>query len=438
MGDERLTRRAFLRNSGAAALAVGGGPTIWVRRAQARAGTLKIRQWTHFVPAFDDWFDRRFTREWGEKNGVKVVVDHVSVNDLRARAVAEVSAQRGHDLFGFLEPPPAFEDEVVPMNDVVIECEKRFGKLVSLAHKATYNPRTKRYFAVSDSWMPDVLHYRKDWWDDVGVKPETWDQVREGARKIKDKHGAPAGFGLAPEVDTNMMLRGLLWSYGAAEQDEAGNVTINSKATVEAIRLMTAIFKESMTAEVFTWDPSSNNRFFVSGKGSVIQNAISAIRTAEKRAPEVARNTMLAPPPAGPRARLGSQHLLHCYVVWKFAENQDMAKKFLVDLVAASSDTFATSEFCNYPSFSKSVPDLRGKLGADKQNPQAYLVLADAEKWSAYPGYPGYWTPGIDESFTTSVIPNMFARAARGEQTPEDSAKQAEAEMRRIFARWAR
>src|SRR5262249_45342137 len=154
---------------------------------------------------------------------------------------------------------------------------------------ATYNPRTKRYFGMADSWMPDVIHYRKDWWDDVGVKPESWEQVREGARKIKDKHGVPAGFGLAPEVDTNIMLRGLLWSYGAAEQEEAGTIAINSKATAEAIRLMTAIFKECMTPEVFTWDPSSNNRLFVAGKGSVIQNAISAIRTAEKRAPEVAR-----------------------------------------------------------------------------------------------------------------------------------------------------
>ena len=58
---------------------------------------------------------------------------------------------------------------------------------------------------------------------------------------------------------------------------------INSKGTVEAIKLMTAIYKESETAEVFTWDPSSNNRFFVSGKGHIIQNAISAIRTLEKR-----------------------------------------------------------------------------------------------------------------------------------------------------------
>src|SRR5262249_45064015 len=123
---------------------------------------------------------------------------------------------------------------------------------------------------------------------------------------------------------------------------------------------------------------------------------------------------------------------------WKFAENQDLAKQFLVDLVAAAADAFVISELCNYPTFTKSVPDLRGKLAADRQNPQAYLTLADAEKWSAYPGYPGYWTPAIGETFTTYVIPNMFARAARGEQSPEDAAKQAEAEMKRIFARWAR
>jgi len=32
----------------------------------------------------------------------------------------------------------------------------------------------------------------------------------------------------------------------------------------------------------------------------------------------------------------------------------------------------------------------------------------------------------------------MFARAARGEQSPEDSVRAAEAEMRKIFARWSR
>jgi multiple sugar transport system substrate-binding protein len=436
MADDHVSRRSFLKSAGTAA-AVVTAPTIWVRTARAKSDTLKIAQWTHFVPAFDEWFDKKYCPEWGQKNGVKVVVDHISVNDLRARAAAEVAAKKGHDLFGFLDPPPAYEEQVVPLNDVVSQVEKKHGKLVHLAQRATYNPKTKRYFALSDNWVPDPLHYRKDWWGEVGVHPDTWEKVREGSRKIKEKVGAPAGFGLAQELDTNMMLRGLLWSHGAQEQDESSTrVMINSKETVEAIKLMSAIFKESETAEVFTWDPSSNNRFFVSGKGSIIQNAISAIRTAEKQNPELAKKMGLAPPAAGPKRRMGSEHLLHCYVVWKFAENQEMATKFLMDLIDNYNDAFLASEFYNFPSFSKSVTDLKGKLGADKHNPEAYLILADAEKWSAYPGFPGHTTAAIDEAFNTFVVPNMFARVAKGEMSAEDSAKQAEADMKRIFAKW--
>ncbi|HEY3067545.1 MAG TPA: extracellular solute-binding protein [Methylomirabilota bacterium] len=438
MGSSQLSRRTFLKGAGVAAT-VAAGPTVFVRASRAQGKTLKIAQWTHFVPAFDDWFDKKFTKEWGEKNGVHVTVDHISVNDLRARAAAEVGARKGHDLFGFLDPPPAYEDQVLSMNDVVSELEKKFGKPINLVQRATYNPRTKNYFALSDNWVPDPLHYRIDWWGEVGVKPDTWDHVREGARKIKEKLGHPAGFGISQELDTNMMLRGLLWGFGAHEQDESSTkVTINSKGTVDAIKLMTAIYKESMTNEVFTWDPSGNNRFFVSGKGSIIQNAISAIRTAEKQNPELAKKMGLAPPAAGPKTRMGSEHLLHCYVVWKFAENPDLAKKFIMDLVASYNDAFLASEFYNFPSFPKSVTDLRGKLAADKFNPQAYLILADAEKWSAYPGYPGHTTAAIDEVFNTFVIPNMFARVAKGEQSAEDSAKQAEAEMQRIFAKWGK
>jgi multiple sugar transport system substrate-binding protein len=436
MSDSPVNRRTFLKTAGVVA-ATAASPTWFVRPIPAKSDTLKIGQWTHFVPAFDEWFDKKYCPEWGQKNGVKVVVDHISVNDLRARAAAEVAAKKGHDLFGFLDPPPAYEDQVAPMNEVVAECEKRYGKLVNLAQRATYNPKTKRYFALSDNWVPDPLHYRKDVWGEVGLKPDTWEHIREGSKKIKDKNGMPAGFGLAQELDTNMMLRALLWSFGATEQDESSTkVTINSKATVEALKLMTAIYKESETAEVFTWDPSSNNRFFVSGRGHIIQNAISAIRTLEKQNPELAKKAGLALPAAGPAKRLASEHLLHCYVVWKFADNPEMAKKFLVDLIGAYTDAFVASEFYNFPSFSKSVPDIKGKLAADKVNPEEYAILGDFEKYSAYPGYPGYTTAAIDEAFNTFVIPDMFARVAKGEMSAEDSAKQAEADLKRIFAKW--
>ena len=55
-------------------------------------------------------------------------------------------------------------------------------------------------------------------------------------------------------------MRTIMYSFGAHEQDANGNLTINSKNTVEAMKLVKALFQEAMTPEVFTWDASSNNR----------------------------------------------------------------------------------------------------------------------------------------------------------------------------------
>ena len=74
MADSRtshLTRRTFLKGTGVAT-AAAVSPTVIVRAARAKSDTLKIGQWTHFVPAFDEWFDKKYCPEWGAKNGVKV------------------------------------------------------------------------------------------------------------------------------------------------------------------------------------------------------------------------------------------------------------------------------------------------------------------------------------------------------------------------------
>ncbi|HEV8303562.1 MAG TPA: twin-arginine translocation signal domain-containing protein, partial [Gemmatimonadales bacterium] len=116
MGKRKgMDRRQFVRTTGAAAAAAalgkGGGPTIWIKRQQK---TLTILQWSHFVPAYDAWFDK-YAKDWGTAKGVAVTVDHISLADLTTRANAEVAAQQGHDLFQFLSPPGAFEPQVLDM-----------------------------------------------------------------------------------------------------------------------------------------------------------------------------------------------------------------------------------------------------------------------------------------------------------------------------------
>ena len=117
----RVTRREILKKAGAGSLLVVYGGAVPKTAAagvpkyrhKELAGTLRIIQWSHFVPAYDKWFDNIYIKRWGEANDTEVLVDHINQADIPARAAAEVAAQSGHDLFFFLSPPAAYEDQVI-------------------------------------------------------------------------------------------------------------------------------------------------------------------------------------------------------------------------------------------------------------------------------------------------------------------------------------
>ena len=438
-----ISRRDFVKTLGAGAVAVGAGPML-PRTArvygQAPKKTLKILQWSHFVPEYDKWFDGVFCKQWGQKHNTEVIVDHISLNEIPARAASEVAAKKGHDLFGFLSPPAAFEPQVLDLSSVYQAVETKHGKMIDLAHKSTYNPKTKKYFAFSDSYVPDPGNYHKDWWAAAGFPngPDTWDDLRAGAKKIRETSGHPCGIGLSQELDSSMVLRALLWSFGAAEQNAEGIVTLDSKQTIEALKFMRALHKEAQTAEVFTWDPAANNRAMLAGKTSYVANAISITRQAEREKQPLSSKIMISRALKGPVRRLAAEHVIDCYVVWNFAQNKEGAQQFLIDYVDAFHDAFMASKFYNFPCFPQTVPDLQQQLAKDPdaQPNDKYKVLGDVLDWATNVGYPGYASAGIDEAFRTWVIPTMFAKVARGDETPENAAKAADKEYRRIFERW--
>ncbi len=436
-----ITRRDFIKAAGAGALAAGLGPAIIIPgRAHAAKKTLKIINWVHFVPPYDVWFNKTFIKEWGEKNDTEVTVDNIGAPSLPARAAAEVGAQKGHDLFMFLAPPAGYEDQVIDHAEIYQECRRKYGDPIDLAIKSTYNPKTKKYNSFSPSYTPDPLNYRKDLFDAIGVTkgPDTWDDVRVAGLSIKQQFGNPVGIGLSQELDTSMAVRALLYSFGGSEQDRDGNVVLNSKQTLEAVKFVKALYEETMTDEVFSWDPSSNNRCMLAGKCSVALNAISITRTAEKENPEMSKKIHVIKTPKGPVRRIGLEHVMICYAIWKFAENQEGAKKFLVDYIGNFKKAFLAGEFYDFPCFPKTVPDLQQLIANDPKAhpPDKYKVLGDVLTWATNVGYPGYSNAAIDETFNTWVIPNMFAKAAKGVLSPEDAIKEAETACKRIFAKW--
>jgi multiple sugar transport system substrate-binding protein len=449
--EDTFTRRDFLRvAAGAAAVAATGAGcgsgsdktrpsgAATKRGVPKGKGTLRIAQWGHFVPAYDQWFDDEYSKRWGEEHDVEMVVDHIPLHELPARAAAEVAAGRGHDLFQFTSAPPAFEDDVIDHREIVEEVEAKLGKMTSLVERSVFNPKTSKYFGFSDNWVPNVIHYRTDLWEGVGRRPDLWDDVLASAPKLKAA-GHPVGIDMSAsaDFDSNWSLMALMSAYGSAIQDEEANLTINSPATVEAVRLGASLYQTGMTDEVFTWDGTSNNRYLASGKGSLILNAISAIRAIEGQDPQLATKIGLLPAPDGPAGRHAS-YVVGVYVIWNFAENPEPAKQFLVDFTLASRQSFLKSELYNFPSFTGAVPDLADVVRADTgaQPPGKYGLLAQAAGWSTNVGHPGSANAAVDEVFNSFLVPKMFAAAARGEMSPEEAVKAAEAQMKPIFEKW--
>lgn len=421
--------------AGGAALAAGLGTPE--RAGAAARKRLRILQWNHFVPGYDRWFDT-WAREWGEKHDTDVTVDHIGVNALNSTAASEVAAGRGHDLVGFLRPRPVYEPDVIDHREIVEECQRRYGKPLDLAVRSTRNPRTGKFHGFCDSAVPDPINYRSDLWGEASQAPDDWERVRTGGKAINARTGIPVGIGLSSEEDTAIALRALLLAFGGAEQTAEGVPALGSKQTVEAVKYVTALYREAMSPAVLAWDPSSNNRAMLAGQASLVMNAISITRSAEKDRLPIGSKIAIAPPPRGPAGRTGLPHATSVYVVWRFAENVAGAQAFLVDLVGQSREVFQASESYNFPAFPDRVKDLRALLAKDPQAtpPDKYAVLADAFSWMTNLGAPGYANAALDDAYGTWLVNTMFARAATGADSAEDAVKQADLKLRQIWQKW--
>ena len=450
-----LTRGDLLKKGTAAAFAVsmfGGlsdralgfyGPLKYAHKQLA--GDLRIMTWLHFVPAYDTWFDNTYIKQWGEQNDVEVSVDHINNALLYSRGASEVAAQDGHDLFWFISPPSTFQKQSVPMNDIVQEVTRKLGPMTRVARKSTYNPKTKQFYAFPNDYAPDPVHYRRSYLQEVGGSLRTWEDLRKAAPKLKQA-GHPVGLGMSNEIDSNMLLASLLYCYGGFIQNEENRIVIgqgsNRRGAIEALTVMRDIFRNGMTDEVFAWTAASNNQAFVGGRLSVALNAISICRTAELQNKAIADDTWLASIPRGPVMRMGNEHVMGSYLIWKFAKNKENAQRFLVDTMLGYREHFVRSGYYNFPAWTGAIPGgfktIRQLTKQDTNKPRGkYTILTTiAEKYTTNPGHPGNTTPVIDEIFQTYLLPQMFAEVAQGKLTPAEAVSGFARKAQGIYRKW--
>jgi multiple sugar transport system substrate-binding protein len=424
----KLTRRQFLGTSAAGALAA---PHVWVKPAWAQQKQLSILTWSHFVPAYDKWFDQ-WGQEWAAKNGVKLTIDHIPHLNLPAKIAAEVATQTGHDIVqmaasGTEKWAPALLD----VNDLADKLGKKYGGWSSLAEN--YSMVKGHYYSIPDYFIDFPGLYRKDLWTEIGMPngPDTWDELRVGGAKLKAK-GFPIGIGLAHHNDSRNSWRAIMWCHGGSEVAKDGKtVTWNSKEVREGLKYFRALYKEAMTPEVLSWDDASNNRLLASGRGSWIHNPISAYRTIEGQNKELADKIHISLSPKGPAGRLSFANCL-AYGVTKFSKNQDVAKTFLESLTDSFKDAFRASTGYNTP-FLKGYA--KGPLPIISEDPKL-KVLEKSPEYHYTQGYPGPVTAASDEVYQQFVMIDACAQFCTDKMDLEQTVKWAEEKIKGIYAKF--
>jgi ABC-type glycerol-3-phosphate transport system substrate-binding protein len=124
-------------------------------------------------------------------------------------------------------------------------------------------------------------------------------------------------------------------SYGADLVDRDGNITVNT----EPVKIVLDWFKRLapfLPPDVYAWDNASNNRYLISGKGSLILNPPSAWAVAVRDAPKIAEQLWTFPPPKGPKGRIEAG-IPWYWGIWSFSRNKPAAKSLLTFLSQRSS-----------------------------------------------------------------------------------------------------
>jgi len=368
MAARKFDRRRFIKTTAAASAVAVAAPYI---RTSHAAGNLKVAFWDHWVPGANKTMEA-ICHEWAAKNKVNITIDFITSqnNKNELTIAAEKLAKSGHDL---VQPqawsPAAYANDFEPVDDVMHEAIKANGDvypIVSFLGKpkghwvgapAVTGSQVKppcarismfKKFAdldVTKMYAPPGGHSDKKLQDEW-----TWDKFLEVAEKCY-AGGYPFGLGLGQTTDSVDWAGALFHAYGAELVNAKGDVTVNSDNTRQVLEYSQRLCKV-LPKDVVAWDDASNNKFLVSGQGSLIMNPPSAWSVAKRDNPAVAADCWTFATPKGPKGRYAPA-LPFFWSIWKFSPNKSAAKSLLAHLITRqSSERFvAASNGYDLPGF---------------------------------------------------------------------------------------
>jgi len=427
MVSRKVGRRRFVAGTAVASAAFVAAP--FVRSANA-AGKLSVGFWDHWVPGANKAVEA-LVKEWAEKNKVEVSMDFITSqgNKLLLTTAAESQAKSGHDVLAFSTwLPSRYADQLVPMNDIMEPLIKENGAVNGtveylgkvggkwLAVPATSGSQIKGPCSRIDLLKKHAgIDIQAMYPAGAAPKADAWnlDNFLKAAEACQ-KGGNPFGIGLGTTSDNVDTAGALFHAFGAQLVNAKGDIVVKN----DQVRQVLDYYKKLMQflpADVPSWDDASNNKFLVSGQGTLIMNPPSAWAVAKRDAPQVAEQLWTHGFPSGPKGRY-APFLPFFWGVWNFSKNQSAAKSLITFLSQASSAEKMTNASQGYdlPAFEKLTTF---KVWAEESPPKGTLYH--------YPNPHNHQTLSIaaapaphkiaEQIYTQAIQTQMVVRYAKGE-----------------------
>ena len=183
-----------------------------------------------------------------------------------------------------------YRDALVDVSDIAEEVGKQQGGWYDEIKRLSIDKG--KWKTVPNGNIGQLMNYRKDWFDEAGVKsfPETWDEFLEAGIKLKAK-GHPFGMSMGHGfADNYSWLYPLLWSYGVTVMDKDGKkVALDSSETAKAVEYVKRLYKEACIEDCIGWLDPHNNKAFLTSQISCTNNAYSIMVSAKRDLPEMGK-----------------------------------------------------------------------------------------------------------------------------------------------------
>jgi multiple sugar transport system substrate-binding protein len=399
-----------------------------------KGASLRMLRPVRFVQTDEDVF-RANAAKFTQKTGVEVKVDFVGWEDINQQTAVTSNSGAGPDIIiGFSDAPHIYADKLIELTDVADYLGKRYGGWMFLAEKYGRRHKSEAWIGLPFGASGGPLVYRKSMIQAAGFErvPDDHAGLLDLCRKLQ-KGFKPAGFALGNAVgDGNGFANWLLWSHNASLLDEEGNVIINSKETIAALKYLKELYP-TFIAGTPSWNDVSNNRAYSAGDISLTSNGVSLYFSLKN----------------DPATKAIADDTEHQFLPMGLAKTSPMAGLTLNAMVFKHSPSPNAAKA--FLQFMLEHEQYEGWLNANSgywAHPLA--AYGDAAVWSGDPkvrifkntmankywtGYKGPISSASGAVNADYVLVQMCASVATDAATPEAAAAEAERRAKRYFRR---